>query len=328
MDLPPPAARLWALATGHFLTRCLHVAAEIGVADYLGDSAETTEALARKCGCDASALGRILRLLATVGVFERAADGWVHSDLSRLLRSDHPSSMRAFARMMGAPVMWAGSGELTHTARTGETAIQSVVPGGLWAYFKDHPDDARVFDDAMVSKANAMIAALLPAFNFSPYSVIADIGGGRGHILRAILDATPQATGVLFDLPHVLAAVAPSERLALHGGDFFNDRLPQADAYILSEVLHDWPDEEAAAIVRAVRTAARKGSHLLVLEVVLSEEPGPHASKMLDVIMLALTGGRERTRSEHETLMRAGGFRLERVVSTGDPVSVLVGIAD
>jgi hypothetical protein len=328
MELPPPPARFWALATGHFLSHCLHVAAEIGVADCLDDSPRTTDALARECGCDANALGRILRLLATVDVFKDAADGWLHTDQSRLLRSDHPSSMRAFARMMGTPVMWAGSGELTHTARTGETAIQRVVPGGLWAYFKDHPEDARVFNDAMVSKANAMIAALLAAFDFSPYSVIADIGGGRGHILRAILDATPETTGVLFDLPHVLAGVAPSERLALHGGDFFNDRLPHADAYILSEVLHDWPDEEAAAIVRAVRTAAPKGSHLLVLEVVLSEQPGLHPSKVLDVIMLSLTGGRERTRVEHQALMRAGGFHLERVVSTGDPVSVLVGVAD
>jgi len=157
---------------------------------------------------------------------------------------------------------------------------------------------------------------------------VTDIGGGRGHILRAILDATPQATGVLFDLPHVLAAAAPSERLALHGGGFFNDRLPHADAYNLSEVLHDWPDEEAAAIVRAVRAAAREGAHVLVLEAILPDEPGPHAAKMLDVIMLALTGGRERTRMEHEALMRAGGFRLERVVPTANPISVLVGVAD
>ena len=327
MELPPPPARFWALATGHFLSRCLHVAAEIGVADCLDNSPKALDALARECGCNANALGRILRLLATVDVFENGADGWLHTDLSRLLRSDHPSSMRAFARMLGGRLQWAGLGELLHTVRTGETAIERVVPGGIWAYLGDHPDDARVFDDAMVSKANAMIDALLPAFDFSPYSVIADIGGGRGHILRAIMDATPRASGILFDLPNVLASVAPSTRIELRSGDFFKDRLPQADAYVISEVLHDWPDEQALAIVRAVRSAAREGAHVLVLEAILPDEPGPHAAKMLDVIMLALTGGRERTRGEHEALMRAGGFQLERVVSIANPVSILVGVA-
>jgi hypothetical protein len=326
MELPPPA-RLWALATGHLLPRCLHVAAEIGVADRLGDAPSTTDALARDCGCNANALGRMLRLLATAGVFQEGPAGWSHTEVSRLLRSDHPASMRAFARMMGGRMQWAGVGELEHSARTGEAAIEKVIPGGFWAYFQGRPEEAGVFADAMVSKANGMIAALLPAFDFSPYKVIADVGGGRGHVLRAILDATPGARGILFDLPHVLADVPPSQRMEPCPGDFFKDRLPQADAYILSEVLHDWSDERAVEILRAVRASAREGAHLLVLEVMLPEKPGPHPAHVLDVIMLALTGGRERTRADHEALMRAGGFRLERIVPTGNPESVIVGVA-
>jgi hypothetical protein len=201
------------------------------------------------------------------------------------------------------------------------------MPGGFWAYFQGRPEDASVFNEAMVSKANGMIAALLPAFDFSSYPVIADIGGGRGHVLRAILNATPGSRGILFDLPHVLLDVAGSDRMEACAGDFFKDPLPHANAYILSEVLHDWCDERAVEILRAVRTSAREGAHVLVLEVVLPENPGPHPAHVLDIIMLALTGGRERARADHEALMRAGGFRLERIVPTHHPVSVVVGVA-
>lgn len=326
MNHVPPPAQLWLLATGHFLPRCLHVVAELGVADHLGDAPMTAEALARDTGCDAHSLARMLRLLAVAGLFEETAAGWAHTELSRLLRSDHAQSMRAFARMIGGRAQWAGLGELAHAARTGQAAIEKVAPGGLWSHLRDHPEDARVFDAAMTSKSIGEIAALIPAFDFRSYRVIADIGGGRGHVLAALLDAAPQATGVLFDLPHVVAAVAPSPRIELRGGDFFRDPLPRADAYIVSQVLHDWADDEAEAIVRAVRSAAHPGSHLLVIEQILPEEPGPHPAKVLDIVMLVLTGGRERTKAEYEALLHAGGFRLERVVPTASPVSVLVGV--
>jgi hypothetical protein len=326
MDRVPPPAQLWLLATGHFLPRCLHVVAELGVADRLGEEAATTQALARQCECDAASLERMLRLLATAGVFEAAGAGWAHTPLSRLLRGDHPQSMRAFARMIGGDVQWAAAGRLGDAARGGQAAVESVVPGGLWGYFKDHPDEARVFDAAMTSKSIAEIAALIPAFDFSPYGTIADIGGGRGHLLAAALQSAPQASGVLFDLPHVVAAAQPLPRVKTLGGDFFHDPLPSADAYIVSQVLHDWPDEQAQAILAAVRRAAHERSHLLVLEQILSEAPGPHPSKVLDVIMLTLTGGRERTRPQYEALMQGAGFRLDRVVPTAGPVSVLVGV--
>ena len=327
METIPAPARLWLLATGHFLPRCLHVVSELGVADHIDNGPVGLDVLARRSGCDAPTLARMLRLLETAGLFQQTGDGWAHTELSRHLRSDHPQSMRAFARMIGGPIQWAAAGELASAAQTGQAAVKSVVPGGMWDYFKDHPDDARVFDAAMTSKSFAEIAALLPAFDFSPYARIADIGGGRGHVLAAILEATPSASGVLFDLPRVVAGAARAPRMEIQGGDFFRDELPRADAYIVSQVLHDWADDDATAILRAVRRSATPDSHLLVIEQVLPTAAGPHPAKVLDVVMLALTGGRERTADEYASLFQAGGFRLERVVPTTGAISVLVGVA-
>jgi hypothetical protein len=326
MDPIPAPARLWLLATGHFLPRCLQVVAELGVADHIDDGPIRLDLLARQSGCDAPTLARMLRLLETASLFRQVGDGWAHTDLSRYLRSDHPQSMRAFARMIGGPIQWAALGELKSAAQTGQSAMKTVVPGGIWEYVKSHPEDARVFNAAMTSKSAAESAALIPAFDFSPYARIADIGGGRGHVLAAVLAATPSANGILFDLPHVVPAAAENPRMQVQGGDFFADALPQADAYIISKVLHDWADEEAAAILRAVRRAAPAGSHLLVIEQVLPLAPEPHPAKVLDVVMLTLTGGRERTRDEYASLFEAGGFRLEKVGPTNGAISVLVGV--
>lgn len=322
----PAPAQLWLLATGHFLPRCLHVVAELGVADHIGEGPVGLELLARQSGCDASALARLLRLLETAGLFVQTGDGWAHTELSRHLRSDHPQSMQAFVRMIGGRIQWAALGELESAAKTGQAAVGTVVPGGMWEYLKGHPEEARVFDAAMTSKSFAEIAALVPAFDFAPYRRIADIGGGRGHVLAAALAAAPSASGILFDLPHVVAAAAPVPRMQVQGGDFFRDALPQADAYIVSQVLHDWADADAAGILRAVRRAAPAGSHLLVIEQVLPPAAGPHPAKVLDVVMLTLTGGRERTRDEYAALFEAGGFRLDKVVPTNGAISVLVGV--
>ena len=320
----PYSARIWQIATAHLLPRCLHVVAELGIADRLSETPLTAPELAQASGIDADALERTLRLLAVAGIFEARGNAWAHTELSRVLRSDHPQSMRPFVRMIGGRLNWAAAGELAHTVRTGETAVAKIEPEGMWAYLRAHTEAARIFDEAMTAKSGAEIAALVPAFDFTRYATIADIGGGRGHILAAILAATPGAQGVLFDQPNVVAAVSPTPRMRVHGGDFFRDALPAADAYILGNVLHDWPDAEAAAILRNVRRAAPDHAELLLLESILPDGPEPHLAKVLDIVMLLLTGGRERTRRQYEALFAASGFRLDRVVPTASPVSVIV----
>jgi len=323
-ELPLPA-QIMQIATGYLLPRCLHAVAEAGIADALGDAPMTADALARATGKRGPALHRILRLIATAGVFESHGDHWTHTPLSRALRDDHPQSMRAFVRMIGDHLNWGAVGELDHALATGRPSVEKLAPDGIWPYFQAHPDEARIFDAAMTAKSQETIAAVTTVYDFTRYGTIADIAGGRGHLLAAALSAAPQAEGILFDQADVVAAINPTSRMTLAAGDFFKDALPVADAYLLSNILHDWADAEATSILLAIRRAAPKHAHLLVLESILPETPEPHLSKTLDIIMLTMTGGKERTRAEYDQLLSAGGFRLDRVVATTSPVSIIVG---
>jgi hypothetical protein len=312
--------------TSYWLSRCVHVVAAVGVADALGEEPQAPSSLAAEVGADPDALGRVLRLLSAHGIFESRDDGrYVHNEASRLLRSDHPKSLRAYARFLGSPAVWQSWGALEHSVRTGEKAVDTVVPGGLFAWFADNPAEAAVFDRAMAGKAQGQVPAILASYDFSPFGVIADVGGGRGHLLVAVLEAAPGARGVLFDLPHVIADAQriASERLELRAGDFFRDPLPTCDAYLLLEVIHDWADEEATAILTAVRDAAAPGAKVLVIERLVPAGTHPHPSKGMDVNMLVLTGGKERMHAEYEALLAAAGLRLARVVETPGGVSII-----
>jgi len=325
MDELQPAETVWGLINSHTLARCMHVIAEFGVADALENRASSAAELAAATGLNADALGRMLRLVAAHGVFASKAEGYVHTAASRMLRSDHPQSLRSFARMIGMPVIWRGFTDLAHPARTGKPATDMA---GLAAYFSEHPAEASLFNQAMVGKSAGAIPTVVEAYDFSSFATVADIGGGRGHLLQAILDRVPTASGVLFDLPHVItdASGAASERLRLTAGDFFRDQLPVADAYVLMEVIHDWADGEATKILSAVRRAAPRHARVLVVEALVSESPGPQFGKMLDIIMLAVTGGRERTRAEYEGLLASTGFRLERIIQTASQYSLVEAV--
>jgi hypothetical protein len=319
----PPEVSLWHFATAYYASRCLHVLAEIGVADALDAAPASTEALAEALGADAAALGRLMRVTAAHGVFRKSPDGWVHTPESELLRSDHPRSMRAFVCMTGGDMAWRGAGVLAHSARTGATAIEAIVPGGIWAYFKDNPDKAKLFNASMTAKANAELDGFLSAVDPSGYQVIADIGGGRGHYLAALLGKAPHARGVLYDQPQVVADAPQRDRIELQGGDFFKGPLPKADAYLISNILHDWRDPEAVAILSQVRAAAPDHADILVIENVLSEEPTQEIAQMMDIMMLTVGGGQERTLSEYAALFASANLRLDRVVPTSKTISVI-----
>lgn len=192
--------------------------------------------------------------------------------------------------------------------------------------FGEHLAEGQLFDAAMTSRSNADIAFMIPALDFTRYESIADVGGGRRNMLTAALAAAPTARGVLFDRPEVVADVVPGERMGIQGGDFFKEFPPAVDAYIVSRVLHDWADAKAVAILRSLRSVAPSGSELLILESILPETPEPHHTKVLDIIMLLMTGGHERTEREYQMLLQASGFRLDRVVATAGSVSVIVGV--
>lgn len=315
------------LGIGHRVARCLQVIAELGVADRLGEQPESAETLAPAVGAHPQALARVLRLLAAHGVFEEIGTDFRHTAASRLLRSDHPQSQRPLLRLAGSAFFWEAYGQLEHSIRTGESAAARIAAGGVFEHFATHPEEGRLFDEAMGAKSRDQIAGVLDAYDFSRFKSIADIGGGRGHLLQAVLAANPGMRGVLFDLPEVIEPIASlaSARLALRAGSFFTDPLPACDAYLLMTVIHDWKDSEAMAILIAVRRAAPSHAKVLILETPMPETPGIHPAKILDIEMLVMTGGRERTLAEYERLLNAAGMRLVRMIPTRSLIMILEG---
>jgi hypothetical protein len=324
-----PVEALLQLSAGYYVSRALHAVAELGVADALGDTPQPAASLAAVAGADPGALERVLRLLALYGVFEYHDGAVAHTSGSRLLRQDHPQSMRSLVRMFGLPGFWTAVGELGVAVRTGEPSANHALRGGIWGYLKDNLDASRIFGEAMTAKARGHIAAIMQSYDFSRFTTIADIGGGRGHLIQAIIAATPAVSGVLFDQPHVIdeaAASLTSDRLQLVGGDFFTDPLPQADAYILMEVIHDWDDDASRTILRGIRRAAREGSTLLLIEALLRDESSPNWPTTLDIVMLTI-GGRQRMLEEYSALLRESGFALTREIDTHAGIAVIEATA-
>ncbi len=319
------------LSTAYFVSRVLHVIAELGVADALRDVPMTATELAAKTGANPDAMFRSLRLLAAHGVFSMSDDKFSHTDGSRLLRQDHPQSLHPWVRMIGAPINWNTYGILEHTIRTGKPGRSELIEGDFFAdYLPKHPELSKLFDESMTSAARQRIDGIVSSYDFSRYGVIADIGGGRGHLIDAVLAATPSARGILFDLPHVVAKAErhSGDRLTIAPGSFFDDSLPTADAYLVMHVIHDWSDDESSRILKAVRRAAPRHAKLLMIERVITDGPGSEGGKRMDVHMMTALTGRERTRAEFEKLFTASGFSLDRDILTPAGTSILeAGIA-
>jgi hypothetical protein len=226
--------------------------------------------------------------------------------------------------MNGLRAFWDRYAELADTARMGR-------PKRDWAslveHLAAHAEESAIFNAAMVAKSRAVLPAVVAAYDFSAFGTIVDVGGGRGHLLRLILDSAPRTKGILFELEHVVADAAANPRLELATGNFFSDPLPSADGYLLMDVLHDWDDADATRILRTMRQAAHAQSRVLIVETLVPQTPGPHFGKSLDVTMLAVTGGRERTEAEYAALLAATGFALQRVLPTASHYSIVEAAA-
>src|SRR5215471_7406714 len=327
---PSPAdVKIMQLATSYWASRCLHVVAELGIADLIGEQPQSTESLAKSSGTQPNSLYRVLRLLASVGIFAWEDGAWRHTDSSRFLRSDHPGSLRDYVRMLGLPVFWSAFADLDHSLHTGEPAFAKQHPEGVFGYLSENLEESSIFNAAMTSKSHRDIAAILPAYDFSQFASIADIAGGRGHLLRAILRTSPKTHGILFDQPHVVADVAPDngEKLTVVSGNFFTDAMPKADAYLLMNIIHDWPDAQSIKILSAIRRDMPSHARVLIIETVVPPTPGAHLSKELDIAMMVVPGGMERTREEYAGLAAKCGLQLKLMVETVTPYSILEMVA-
>lgn len=324
-----PVQSLLDLAGAYAAPRCLHVVADLGVADVLDEIPLTAAELAKAVTADADALGRVLRVLVGHGIFANQGEAFTHTPASRLLRTDHPHSMRSFAQMFGLRPFWDSQGALMQSVRTGRMAARDILPEGFYGYLAADPQASAIFNSAMSAKAHGQVAGILSAYDFTVYKTIGDIGGGHGHLLKAILKTVPNAHGVLFDLPRVIAEsrLPPSmERLRLQPGDIFKDALPACECYIVMEVIHAFGDADALKILQAIRHAAQMKATLLVIEQMIPENSEPHWTKTLDVHMLALLGGRQRTRWEYEKLLNRAGFALRREIDTAAGIAILESV--
>ncbi len=315
------------LCASQYLVRSLHVVAELGVADAVGDGGRSVAEVADVVGADADALRRVLRLLESRDVFVLDGDVVGHSPASQFLRSDHPASLAPFARMFAQSLHWRSAEQLMHSVTTGASAADVAFPdGGPWGYWAANPEEGAVFGQAMAAKSAVQIADVLDAHDFAAYERIVDVGAGEGHLLRAITGSCPGVTGVVFDLPPVIEAARQAgslERLEFVAGDFFSTPLPSGDAVILMEVLHDWDDDHCATILHAVRTAATSTTKLLVVEIEMSDDKGPTWPKLLDIVMLAQFAARQRTNDEYRALLAASGFSVLEQTSTPAGMTII-----
>jgi len=314
------------LAVAYWASRCLHVVAELGIADVLGDEAQTAEELARSSGLNPQALHRVLRSLANHGVFTHDGERFAHNAASRLLRSDVPGSLRSISRMMGLKVHWDAYRELGVALRTGKPAISAVIEEGFFAYLRAHPEEGEVFNEAMAGKSHAQIGPILDAYDFSGFGTIGDIGGGLGHLLNAVLERAPRARGVLFDLPQAIEQARHNPRVTYVAGDFFKDPIPSCDAYLMMTVLHDWSDEECTEILKNIKASASRTAKVLILEGVV--QPGARDNFLLDldIEMLVMATGRERTEKEWRAVISGAGMRLARIIPTRASLAIVEAV--
>jgi hypothetical protein len=325
-----PARTIAQMLNGHALTQSLYVAARLGLADLLAGQPLGADELAARTGAHAPSLYRLLRTLASLGVFHEDGQGKFHlTPLAECLQKDHEDSQWALAMMIGQEPFHAW-GDLLYSVQTGGCAFEKTYGKPLFDFLGDHPDKARIFDAAMTSVHGRESAAMLDAYDLADAGTFVDVGGGNGKTLIAVLNCYPSVQGVLFDLPHVVEAAAPNFQqaglAARHrnvGGSFFSEIPTGGDVYLLRHIIHDWYDEQATQILCNCRRAMHDGAKLLVVESVILPGNEPAVGKMLDLAMMVLPGGMERTEVQYRELFAAAGLRLDRIVPTAADVSVI-----
>ncbi|MBK6808388.1 MAG: SAM-dependent methyltransferase [Sandaracinaceae bacterium] len=325
----PPQAVLLQMLMGPWVAQALGAVARLGVADHLTGGPKSSAELAELVGADADALGRTLRALSTVGVFSSVgADQWGLSPVASCLVTDAPGSMRFMAQAETDRAHWATWERFTDAVRTGKSQATQALGCTPWDYYAQHADDSAAFSRAMANISGMAIEPVLASYDFSQAKVIADIGGAYGALLAAILRANPSARGVLFDLPHVVEGAGPvlgdvAPRVERVSGSFLEDALPAADLYVLKHILHDWDDARSVRILEGVRAAMTPGARVLVVEMVVPEPVVPGPATWLDLNMLVMLDGRERTAAQYQSLLERAGLQLRRVIPTPSPFGIV-----
>jgi hypothetical protein len=324
--------QLLQLGFGAILQHAVSIVAELGVADLIERGAgRPVSELAQDVGCHERSLYRCLRFLASRGIFEEQSErNFALTPLAEALRTDSEDSFRAGARLWGH--LLPAVGELEHSLRTGRSGYGKAYGKEIFDYLGDHPELAPVFDAGMTAIHGTETPAMIEAYDFSGISTLADVGGGNGSLLTAVLGKYPSMRGLLYDLGHVagrardnIASVGLSDRCEVREGNFFESFPADVDAYLMRHIIHDWTDEQCGQILNNCRAVIPEGGRLLVVEPVVPAGNDPSPAKDLDMAMLLFPGGMERTEEEYRGLLAASGFELASVTATSSPVSVIEG---
>jgi hypothetical protein len=322
-----PHEQILEIVNNHWQSCCVGAAAELELADHLADGPLEVAILARRTNTHGPSLYRMLRALESTGIFRQTAPGvFANTPASECLRRNLPDSNWAWIRITlcsGAPVFegWRG---LMLSLRNGRPGFDQLTGENAWDHLQANPPTYTIFNEAMRDLSRSISPAVAAALDWSQYPVVADIGGGIGAQLASILEAHPSCSGVLFDLPNVIAEAPENSRVECVAGDFFKDMPVHADAYVMRWILHDWSDEESVSILQNVKAVASPEARLMLVESVIPETAEFDMGKWMDLNMMVMATGRERTATEFRDLLGQAGFALERIVPTASPLSIVV----
>ncbi|HKQ51825.1 MAG TPA: methyltransferase [Pyrinomonadaceae bacterium] len=332
----PPEVVLTQMAFGALMSQAVYVAAKLGVADLLAAKPRTVAELAQATETNPRALYRVLRSLASAGIFEETDPKvFALTPLAEPLRGDAPNSVRNGVIFMGEEWHWRVWGEMLYSVQTGKPAWGRVHGGEVFDYFGINAEQAEIFNRAMTDMSVTSAPAIVDAYDFSEIGTVADIAGGHGYLLAQVLKANPNVKGVLFDVQSVIDGAGAmleregvGHRVEKVAGDFFARVPAAADLYMMKHIIHDWDDERAVMILRNINEAMKRDGRVLLLEVIIPEGNEPHLGKVMDLEMLVSPGGVERTAKEYGDLLAAAGLRLTRIIPTKSPFSIIEAVRD
>ena len=327
----PPHVQIIQMGTAYWVSQFVCTAANMRLADHLADGPRSAGELTAATGANPRALHRFMRTLASLGVLTQdTGDRFALTPLGAALKSDAPGAARATLLSLGGTPFRSAFAEFQYSVETGKTAFEKVSGMPVFDYLAQHPDMASQFSAAMVGIHGAEPPAVAAAYDFSRFATIVDVGGATGNMLGHILKRHARPRGVLFDRPHVvtdapalLGAHGVEARVSIEHGNFFDNVPEGGDAYILSHIIHDWNEDQCLTILRNCRKAMKPGARLLIVEFVLPEGDTPHFGKIIDMVMLTIPGGEERTAAEYAALLAAAGLTMTRVFPTASDVSIV-----
>jgi hypothetical protein len=333
-EVTPAHAQLIQMGMASLVSATVYAAAKLGIADHLATGPKSAAELSGPTGTHAPSLHRLLRSLAGLGILaEREEQRFALTPLGEALRRGAPGSAHASLLTLCGPLLWNSLGEFTYSLETGKPSFDKAFGMPVFEYLAQHPEEASAFSETMVGFHGAEPPAVAKAYDFSGVDTLVDVGGATGNMLAEVLSEHPGVRGVLYDLPHVvrdaptlLNARGVGERVTIQGGSFFDSVPSGGDAYLLSHIIHDWSEEQCLIILGKCRDAMPPDGRLLLVEFVLPPGDAPHPGKMLDLVMLTVAGGQERTEEEYSSLLRKAGFCLNRVIPTTSAASIVEAV--